>query len=266
MSGGYWQVIFQDNSKPMRTDETFVRENFREAYINKLKQVKRRFVDIPVGDYKISHLSEHPNLHVHGAPRVRFSQTDGQDLCVSKSLASALDALGFQEEASHIDGFGISYLQGGAVEAFGKVTRFAKTVLPTWIIWKCVKQPAEFDWQTDLNERTILLGVLNASDGNCSHAVTVHGGFIYDANELVAIPLCQEALDYCTSTPTEKSMFVNFRRISLFYYEGRRQEKVNRMSLFDQTENNLPRRMLIVEEEKKIRVADNLKINIILYL
>ena len=88
-SGGYWQVIFQDNSKPMRTDETFVRENFREAYINELKRVKRGFVDIPVGDYKVSHLSKHPNLHVHGAPRVCFSQTDGQDLCVSKSLASA---------------------------------------------------------------------------------------------------------------------------------------------------------------------------------
>ena len=79
----------------------------------------------------------------------------------------------------------------------------------------------------------------------------MHGGFIYDANDLVAIPLCQEALDYCTSTPTEKSMFVNFRRISLFYYEGRRQEKVKRRSLFDQTENNVPHRMLIVEKNRK---------------
>ena len=77
-------------------DETFVRENIREAYINELKRVKRGFVDIPVGDYKVSHLSEHPNLHVHGAPRVRFPQTDRQDLCVSKSLASALDALRFR--------------------------------------------------------------------------------------------------------------------------------------------------------------------------
>jgi hypothetical protein len=28
ISGGYWQVIFQDNSKPMQTDETFVKANF----------------------------------------------------------------------------------------------------------------------------------------------------------------------------------------------------------------------------------------------
>jgi hypothetical protein len=83
--------------------------------------------------------------------------------------------------------------QGGAVDAFGKVICFAKTVLSTWIVTKCVKRPGTFNWKTDLDERTLLLGVLNASDGNCSHAVTVHGGFVYDANELVDIPLCQEA-------------------------------------------------------------------------
>jgi hypothetical protein len=65
-----------------------VKANFPDAYISKLKRVKKGFVDIAVGDFKVSHLSEHPNLYVHGAPRVRFSQTDGQDLFGSKSLAS----------------------------------------------------------------------------------------------------------------------------------------------------------------------------------
>jgi hypothetical protein len=36
ISGGYWQVIFQDNSRPMQTDETFVKTNFPNAYISKL--------------------------------------------------------------------------------------------------------------------------------------------------------------------------------------------------------------------------------------
>ena len=33
------------------------------------------------------------------------------------------------------------------------------------------------------------------------HAVTIHGKYtIYDANEVIALPLCQDALDYyCTS-------------------------------------------------------------------
>ncbi len=87
ISGGYWQVIFQDNSRPMQTDETFVKSSFWDTYISKLMQVKKGFVDIPVGDFKVSHLSELCSLHVHGTPRVRFSQTDEQGLCVSKSLA-----------------------------------------------------------------------------------------------------------------------------------------------------------------------------------
>jgi hypothetical protein len=45
-----------------------VKANFWDAYISELKRVKKGFVDIPVGNFKVSHLSEHPNLHVHGAP------------------------------------------------------------------------------------------------------------------------------------------------------------------------------------------------------
>jgi hypothetical protein len=66
--------------------------------------VKIDSVEIPVGDFNVSHLSEHdPDLHVHGVPRVHFSQTDGQDLYVFKSLTSTLHLLGFQDEASHIE-------------------------------------------------------------------------------------------------------------------------------------------------------------------
>ncbi len=111
-----------------------------------------------------------------------MSQTDGQDLCVSKSLVLALFSLGFQEEAFRIETYGITVLQGGAVDAFGKVIRFAKAVLSTWIITKCENRPGTFNWKTDLDERTLLLGVLNASDGNCSHVVTVHGGFVVESD------------------------------------------------------------------------------------
>ena len=81
--------------------------------------------------------------------------------------------------------------------------------------------PKCFDWQKHLlDERHISVGVLLASDGNCSHAVTIHGGFVYDANEMVALPLCQEALDYCTSTAEMKSSFVRFRRGYFLGYKG----------------------------------------------
>ena len=214
--------------------------------------MRRGFVDIPVGDYKLSHLSEHPNLHVHGAPRVRFSQTDGQDLCVSKSLASALDALAWFSKR------GITHrcvwdflLARWCCRSFWEGNALCQDCASNVDHMEMCETASGIRLANGPQRTNHLVGGFNASDGNCSHAVTVHGGFIYNANELVAIPLCQEALDYCTSTPTEKSMFINFCRISLFYYEGRRQEKVKRMSLFDQTE--------IVEKKRKFVLQTILK-------
>ena len=47
-----------------------------------------------------------------------------------------------------------------------------------------------FDLTEIGNQRIVFVGVLFASDGNSSHAVTIHGSLIYDANEVVALPLC----------------------------------------------------------------------------
>ncbi len=54
--------------------------------------------------------------------------------------------------------------------------------------------------------------VLSASDGSCCHAVAIHGGYLYNANEVIALPLCEEALNYCTSTALVQSECVRFRR------------------------------------------------------
>ena len=83
------------------------------------RECQKGFFDIPVGDFKVSHLSKHPSLHVHGALRVCVSHADGQDLCASKALALALYLLGFQEEAFRFEAYGITNLQGGAVDSLG---------------------------------------------------------------------------------------------------------------------------------------------------
>lgn len=63
----------------------------------------------------------------------------------------------------------------------------------------------------------LLLGVLTASDSSCCHAaVCIHGGYVYDANEAFALPLCDEALNHCTSTPLVKNTFVEFWRGHIF--------------------------------------------------
>ena len=138
---------------------------------------------------------------------------------MSKSLASALFPLGFEKEAEEIDLIGEETLKGAVVDVLDRVIQYAKTILPKWVVIERI--PKCFNWQKDLlDNHHLLVGVMFASDGNCSHAVSIHGGLVYDANEVVALPLCQEALDYCTSTAEVKSSFVNFRRGYFLRYKG----------------------------------------------
>ncbi len=83
--------------------------------------------------------------------------------------------------------------------------------------------------ERELEESTILLAVLSASDGHRNHAITIHGGFIYDANEQTAPPLNQKALDYCVSTASKKSKFIRFRSGVMFRYIGKKLDKVHMM-------------------------------------
>ena len=120
-----------------------------------------------------------------------------EDLCVSNSLASALFNIGFRTQAEEIVKFGKREVAGGTVDALDKVVKFACSILPRWLQLK--KIPTEYDWKT-MDEKIVFVGVLFASDGSSSHAVSIHGSYIYDANEEFALPLCQEALHYCTSS------------------------------------------------------------------
>jgi hypothetical protein len=148
---------------------------------------------------------------------------------VSKSLASALFAIGFHKEASFIDNFGEEILRGAVVDALENVVKHARSILPSWIVIR--RFPLQYDWKDGLDARHLLLGVLAASDGCCCHAVCIHWGSVYDANKVHALPLCDEALNYCTSTPLVKSEFVNFRRGYMFRYEGQRKQKLAKMTL-----------------------------------
>ena len=87
-------------------------------------------------------------------------------------------------------------------------------------------------------KRSILVGVLTESDGNASHAIAIHGGFVYDANEVVALPLCKKDLDYGCSTECISIEFVNFRRAMIFSFNGIKQEKTNQTTLRKLPEEN----------------------------
>ena len=88
---------------------------------------------------------------------------------MTKSLASALFAIGetWHNAALKIDAFGENdVLQGTAVDALDRVKTEIAKYLPRWF------KPRQ---HSDLQEHDLLVGVLHASDGSCSHAVTIYG-------------------------------------------------------------------------------------------
>ena len=224
-----WLGRFANNGNTTVLEEEYVRKTFGDKFTDELKQVKRGFVDIPIGDYKPSRLHLHPHLKLIGAPAIRYMQSEGNDLCVSKSLASALFALGWHDEAQRINKFGELILTGAVVNTMRRVKKEARDALPDWIVISQIDK--RFNWKTDLRENELVLGVLFASDNSCSHAVTIHGNFIYDANEPVALPLTDEALDYCTSTKNVNTSFICFKFGFRFFYEGQRPGRLIKMKL-----------------------------------
>jgi len=83
-------------------------------------------------------------------------------------------------------------------------TRASCTVYPIDI---ATARKIDFVFFLDQMKDTILLGGLKKSVGNSPHAAAMLGGFMYDAIEVVAIPLCKDALDYCCSTTMVKTLF-----------------------------------------------------------
>ncbi len=140
-----------ENGKETTLEEDFVVMAFGDVFVKELKMSPGGWVDIPVGDYKPSHFHKHPNLKVIGAPKVHFNQSDGKDLCVSKSLASALYSIGFTKEAVEVDSFGEEIMKGAVVNALKKVVLHASTVLPSWIVIRSIKK--RFDWRKELDEQ-----------------------------------------------------------------------------------------------------------------
>ena len=85
------------------------------------------FIDIPVGNFKLSNLLEHPNLVVPNAPVVHFRQSDGQDLWfVLKSLTSVLHALQYESAATAVNDNGEKI--GGTVNVIKKIGNYAHSL------------------------------------------------------------------------------------------------------------------------------------------
>jgi hypothetical protein len=104
----------------MRTDNKFVSQ-FKKGFLDEVKHLRCGFVGIPVDDFKEFSLHNYPNLMVPEAPLAHFEHLEGGDLCVSKSLASALYTIGFEGGAEAINHYGETQVRGDTVDAIRKV-------------------------------------------------------------------------------------------------------------------------------------------------
>ena len=76
----------------------------------------------------------------------------------------------------------------------------------------------------------ILVGVIQDSEGLCQHAVTIYQKWVFDSNEEVALPLCQESLDCCTwevkdGKVSAYSKFVKFIDGWIFYEKDTKKKR-----------------------------------------
>ena len=140
-------------------------------------------------------------------------------------------ALGsWHAQSFKIDEYGEEVLKGlVSLQALDRNASHTKKLFPPWLT--VTLTPRKFDRRTDLLPVDVMMGVMVASNGSCSHAITVHGGFIFDANEQLALPLCPKALDYCTSTAQVKSTFVAFKRAWIYRYHGKQPNRVTKITL-----------------------------------
>ena len=205
------------NRHESEVQEEFVINEYGEAFAAEMKLMKKGFVDIPVGNYKASHLTDLVDLHIHDAPTVKYRQSEGMTACVSFSLASAMFSAGYYQEAESIYKYACEDFAAGGTENFKKVYVHAVEEIRKKGLQMRKVDGRHFKWENDLKHEDIFLGVLLSSDGQSSHAVTIYNNYIYDANESVAIPLSQKGLDYCTSIPEKQTKFIRFWKGALFY-------------------------------------------------
>jgi len=227
--GGYFVVDYGTGHKNIRKPEDELIEILGKTFVDEVKLCRNKMCNVPVGDSRESTLHLHPKLVVEGAPIIHYRQSANELLCVHKSLASVLHNLGWIREAAYLATEGRKISGRGCGIELAHCRDVTQEQLPKWV--KAKRQASYFNWETDLQGYDFFVGVLLATDGSNSHAVSIHGGYIYDANEERGIPLCKEGLDYCTCTSTDTtSEFESFTAGWIFCYEGKDDMKRKIMS------------------------------------
>jgi hypothetical protein len=204
---------------------------FGSKYVDILKTFAQRgFIHIPPGDAKLNKGMAPMHSELSQGISIHFPQGD-QCICVFASFASALWALGLEALAMHVAAVMPTTMDDPAVlQALVRVMLSG----PHSFLQPIKIQPAvQFQLlEVDLS-MAVAVVVLKSSDGSISHAITVHDSLIFDSNESVALPLCQENLNYICSTETRQAHWVGIVAGYLFREQGKQQQLL-------QSKQNMP--------------------------
>lgn len=188
----------------------WVEENFDEEFRQKMivASKHKKFLKIPPGAPRTS--TDIPiNLWDRDAPTITFQQGNAWT-CVTDSMANAFTYLGNSTYASVIHEFGVEKSNNGttmAIDMLGEARKKISSFGPRW-------HPKIIDrnkHQLELlltNSNTMKTFVLMGDDRDSSHAVTIVDRWIFDSGLKVALPLCQEALDFACGDNTKCVGFV----------------------------------------------------------
>lgn len=80
----------------------------------------------------------------------------------------------------------------------------------------------------------LFVAIIKRLDNIANHAVGIYNSWIFDSNEKVAIPLCQEGLKYCVSTEDEMIQFVSFT-CEFYFRESSTNQRLKRKAEGDIT-------------------------------
>ena len=201
---------------------TWVRNNFKAAFLKSVLAARGDFVHIPIGSAQDrpppADMGDHPDgpqvLSAPGAsaeailtaerPVIAYRQ-GGEDLCAAYGLASAMHEYGDASGAAAIAACARAARASG--DAFGHVTSAVRSEAAGWS-----SEPirGHDPLLTIINEPVHLQ--LVGSDGAGSHAVATLGSLIFDSAEARALPLSRASLDRCVGVHVNGARFSHVAR------------------------------------------------------
>jgi hypothetical protein len=117
-----------------------------------------------------------------------------KNTCVFSSFALALHSTGnanLQKLAQRLHAAGTQHEGEGCVNSL----RHVQVLVQQHCKWlQLVRMRSSFDWQESIGEGDFFLSVIRDSSSSTQHAVTLHGGWIFDSNEPWALPLSKKIL------------------------------------------------------------------------